>query len=97
MSVGSQEPVQIAEVAVMPGDIVLGDGDGVVVIPPHAVDEVIAEASTHEELEVWIREEISAGRGSLHTHYPPNTEVLAEFETWLQAQGRDPLGREFRL
>ena len=97
MSVGSQEPVQIAEVAVMPGDIVLGDGDGVVVIPPHAVDEVIAEASTHEELEVWIREEISAGRGSLHTHYPPNAEVLAEFQEWLRAQGRDPLGREFRL
>ena len=42
MSVGSQEPVQIAEVAVMPGDIVLGDGDGVVMLPPHAVEEVIA-------------------------------------------------------
>ena len=97
MSVGSQEPVQIAEVAVMPGDIVLGDEDGVVVLPPHAVEEVIAEASTHEELEVWIREEISAGRGSLHTHYPPNAEVLAEFEAWLRAQGRDPLGRKFRL
>ena len=97
MSVGSQEPVQIAEVAVLPGDILLGDEDGVVVLPPHAVKEVIAEASTHEELEVWIRDEISAGRGSLHTHYPPNAEVLAEFEAWLRAQGRDPLEREFRL
>ncbi len=97
MSVGSQEPVQIANVAVIPGDVVLGDADGVVVLPPQAVRGVIDEAAAHEDMEVWIRQEISAGRASLHTHYPPTPAVLAEFEAWMRAQGREPPARKFRL
>ncbi len=92
MSVGSQEPVQIAEVAVMPGDILLGDEDGVVVLPPHAVEDVIAEASTHEELEVWIRDEISAGRGSLHTHYPPQRRGTGGVRSLVAVAGARPTG-----
>jgi hypothetical protein len=61
------------------------------------VAEVITEASAHEELEAWIRQEIGAGRGSLHTHYPPTPEVVQEFEAWLRAQGREPPARDFRL
>ena len=97
MSVDTQQPVQISGVAVLPGDIVLGDGDGLVVLAPHTVHDVIAEASTHETLEAWIRAEISAGRGSLHTHYPPQPHVLDEFKAWMRSQGQDPSDIEFHL
>jgi regulator of RNase E activity RraA len=85
MSVGLNEPICCGGVPVLPGDVVVGDEDGVVVMPPEAVPAVLTAGLHKAELEEFIRERVAAG-ASLHTHYPPNEAILAEFETWRAAR-----------
>ena len=76
-----QVPIACGGVAVFPSDIIVGDSEGVVVVPAHLADEV-AEAAVAQELkEQFIIERIEAG-ASLVGNYPPNAETLAEFEQW---------------
>jgi regulator of RNase E activity RraA len=77
--VGWQEPIGCGGVAVFPDDLVLADGDGVVVIPAALVDEVLLDAAEQERLEAWIMEEV--GRGvALPGLYPMNAETKARYE-----------------
>ena len=80
-------PVACGGVAVYPGDILVGDTDGVVVLPAHLADEVARDAAAQEELEAFILMKIDAG-ASLPGTYPPNAATLAEFEAWKAAQAR---------
>jgi regulator of RNase E activity RraA len=66
-------------VAVRPGDYVVGDPDGVVVVPAALAGEAAAYAAEHEELEEFLREKVSDG-ASLAEAYPPNEAVRGEFE-----------------
>jgi len=87
MSVGFNEPIRCGGVPVVPGDIVLADRDGVVVIPPQCVEPIVKEARAHDELEErWIKMKLDEG-ASLHTHYPPNAEARKEFERWKTDNG----------
>ncbi len=82
MSVGMNEPIRCGGVAVIPGDILLADRDGVVAIPPNQVAEIIRIAGEHDELEErWVKMKLDEG-ASLHTHYPPIGEARKEFEIW---------------
>ncbi|MRX42286.1 fumarylacetoacetate hydrolase family protein [Agromyces kandeliae] len=47
--------------AVQPGDVIVGDGDGVIVIPPHLVAEVAAEAAEQDAADAWIAERVAEG------------------------------------
>jgi len=77
--VGWQEPIACGGVAVFPGDLVLADGDGAVVIPAAFADDVLAEALEQERMEAWIMEEV--GRGvALPGLYPMNAETKARYE-----------------
>lgn len=87
MSVGLNEPIRCGGVPVLPGDVILGDEDGVVVMPPEAVAAVVEDGLHKAELEEFIRERVAAG-ASLHTHYPPNEEAMREYEAWRRARGR---------
>jgi 5-oxopent-3-ene-1,2,5-tricarboxylate decarboxylase / 2-hydroxyhepta-2,4-diene-1,7-dioate isomerase len=71
-------PIQCGGVTVLPGDVLLGDEEGVVVIPPAIAAEIAADGPEHEELEVYIREQIEAGR-PISEVYPPNEQVRAAF------------------
>ena len=83
-AVAMQEPIGCAEVAVYPGDIVVGDADGVTIIPRHLAAEV-ADASYEQELrEKFLFTKIDAG-DSLWGNYPPSPETLKEFEAWKAA------------
>ena len=83
-AVAMQEPIGCAEVAVYPGDIVVGDADGVTVIPRHLAAEV-ADASYEQELrEKFLFTKIDAG-DSLWGNYPPSPETLKQFEAWKAA------------
>ena len=73
MSVGRDEPVRCGEVPVIPGDVIVGDEDGLVVCPPHMATQVAKEAFDHEMEEVRVRAELAAGR-SLDDVYPTNAE-----------------------
>ncbi len=74
-------PIACAGVAVFPGDVLVGDEEGVVVIPRHLAAEVARPAAEQEELERFVLEKVEGG-AALPGTYPPNEQTLAEFETW---------------
>lgn len=74
-----QVPIGCGGVAVYPGDVLVGDADGVVVIPRHLADEVSHDAVEQERLETFLRERVAAGAPVRGT-YPPTAELRAEYE-----------------
>ena len=76
-------PIQCGGITVMPGDVLVGDGDGVVVIPRTYAAQIADEAVYHDEIEVYIYERISGG-DSLRGVYPPNEQTVREYEAWKQ-------------
>ena len=76
--VGWQEPIGCGGAAVFPGDVVVADEDGAVVIPAALVEEIARSALEQEELETWIMSEVRAGK-ALPGLYPPNQETMARY------------------
>ena len=74
-------PVGCAEVLVMPGDIMVGDDEGVVCIPRQIVEKVAQSGLEMEVLEAFVLEKVQAGAPLTGT-YPPNETVRAEYEAW---------------
>ncbi|MEQ3551050.1 hypothetical protein WIS52_11260 [Pseudonocardia nematodicida] len=72
-------PIGCGSVAVFPGDVLLGDDDGVVVIPRALAAEVAEAAAEQEALEEFIAGKVRAG-AALPGVYPPSPELRAEFE-----------------
>jgi regulator of RNase E activity RraA len=70
--------VSCGGVAVYPGDIVFGDGEAVVVIPRHLVDEIAHEAAEMEVRERFLYREIESGR-SIKGVYPPDEDTLRRY------------------
>ncbi|HEX6023079.1 MAG TPA: ribonuclease activity regulator RraA [Solirubrobacter sp.] len=71
-------PIGCAEVAVYPGDIMVGDEEGVICVPRHLADEVAEAAAQQEQLETWIQGEIRAGK-PLRGTYPPDEQTLRRY------------------
>jgi regulator of RNase E activity RraA len=78
--VGWQQPVGCGGVAVFPGDVVVCDDDGAVLIPAKLLDHVLADAPEQERLESWIMGEVMEQGASLPGLYPPNAENKARYE-----------------
>lgn len=77
----SNVPIGCGGVAVYPGDVIVGDRDGVVVIPRMLADEIAHDAAEQEEMEEFLLTRI-AGGAPLAGTYPPSAETLAEFAAW---------------
>lgn len=75
-----QEPIACGGVAVFPGDMIVIDDDGAVLIPAALVEEVTDQSVEQERLEAWIMGEVEAGT-ALPGLYPPNAENKARYET----------------
>jgi regulator of RNase E activity RraA len=75
-----EEPVGCGGVAVYPGDVVVADDDGAVLIPQALVEAVTREAEAQEKLEAWIMREVEKGV-PLPGLYPPNAETKARYES----------------
>ena len=80
-------PIACGEVAVYPGDILVGDGEGVAVIPRHIAEDVAEEAFEQTAYEDFVQEQVEQGR-SIFGIYPPAPEAREEFKRWRAAQGR---------
>ncbi len=80
-----QCPIACGGVAVYPGDIVVGDGDGIVILPQEIADEVSRECAEQELLETFCRMKLEEGRAMPGT-YPPNDVTRREFEEWRSRQ-----------
>jgi regulator of RNase E activity RraA len=72
-------PIACGDVAVYPGDVLVGDGEGVVVIPRHLAEEVARDGAEQERMEAWILDEIKAGK-AIYGIYPPDDETRARYE-----------------
>jgi 4-hydroxy-4-methyl-2-oxoglutarate aldolase len=59
---GINVPVRVGDAIVMPGDIVLGDRDGILFIPPHLVEEVIESARTQRLRDEWVKAKMATGK-----------------------------------
>ena len=81
-----QEPIACGGVAIFPGDMVVADDDGAVVIPAALVDDVAAQAVEQEQLEEWIMSQVDDGV-ALPGLYPPNAENKARFEAAKAGKG----------
>jgi regulator of RNase E activity RraA len=80
-------PIGCAGVLVFPGDVIVGDDDGVVVIPRQLVEVVVESILQFEDREDWIRLMLRRG-APLHGLYPPNDEMEARFQAWRKEQDR---------
>jgi regulator of RNase E activity RraA len=87
-AVDMQVPIGCAEVAVYPGDIMIGDRDGVVCVPRHLVAEVAEAAARQEHLEEYLLSRVQAG-APLRGTYPPDAATRTEFERWAEQHPRD--------
>lgn len=75
-------PIGCGDVAVYPGDIILGDDDGVMVIPAHLADGIADEAMGMELYEEFVTEKVLEGNPIIGM-YPLTDELIKkEFETW---------------
>jgi regulator of RNase E activity RraA len=80
-----QVPIGCGGVAVYPGDLIVGDADGIVVVPAHLAEEIARDADAQEQLETWLLGRIQAG-AALPGTYPPNAETRAAYEAWKAAR-----------
>lgn len=79
-------PIGCGGVAVLPGDVLVGDAEGVIVIPRALAEEVARDALEQERKETFILSKIEAG-SSIIGVYPPNEATLREYEAWKARQG----------
>jgi regulator of RNase E activity RraA len=79
-AVDLQVPIGCAGVAVYPGDVIVGDAEGVVCVPRHLVSVVAQPARAQEHLEDFILRKVENG-APLRGTYPPNEATLREYRT----------------
>jgi len=79
-------PIGCGGVAVYPGDIMVGDDEGVVVIPSHLAEQIALDATEQEKMEAFILEKVEGG-AKLAGTYPPNEGTRAEYAEWRKAKG----------
>jgi regulator of RNase E activity RraA len=79
-----QVPIGCAGVAVYPGDVLVGDRDGVVVIPRALAEEIAEPSLEQEQLEAYLHARVKAGE-ALWGIYPPSEETKAQYKAWRDA------------
>ncbi len=75
-------PIGCGDAAVFPGDVVVGDGDGVIVIPAHLADEIAEECAGMEDFEAFVLESVQAGHTIIGLYPPTRAETQERFKAW---------------
>ena len=81
-------PIGCGDAPVFPGDIILGDSDGVIVIPAHLADEIANEAFEMTAFEDFVTEQVQKGRGIFGLYPATDEQTLLDFAAWRKATGR---------
>ncbi len=87
-AIAINEPIGCGDAPVFPGDVIVGDAEGVVVIPAHLADEVAAEAVEMTVFEDFVQEKVLEGRSILGLYPPTEEQSRLDFAAWRKAQGR---------
>jgi 2-keto-4-pentenoate hydratase/2-oxohepta-3-ene-1,7-dioic acid hydratase in catechol pathway/regulator of RNase E activity RraA len=82
----SNLPIACGGALVVPGDVIVGDTDGVVVVPAGLAEEVAVAALEQEQREDWALERVRAGE-SIRGVYPVSEARRPEYQAWLEARG----------
>jgi regulator of RNase E activity RraA len=80
-------PIAMNNVLVMPGDIIIADDDGAVVVPVKLAPELLKKASEHREWEEFARLKLAEG-GDLRKYYPLREDARAEYEAWRRSRAQ---------
>jgi regulator of RNase E activity RraA len=78
-------PIACGGALVMPGDIIVADDDGAVVVPIKLAPELLGKASQHAEWEIFTQMRLAQG-GELRKYYPLSDEARHEYEAWRKEQ-----------
>lgn len=81
-------PIACGDAPVFPGDVMLGDADGVLVIPAHLAEEIATEATEMTAYEDFAAEKVAEGRSLVGLYPATDPANLEEFATWRKQRGR---------
>lgn len=87
-AIAINEPIGCGDAPVFPGDIVVGDAEGVIVIPANIADAIADEAVEMTVFEDYVQDKVMGGRSVLGLYPPTDTDVAADFAAWRQLKGR---------
>jgi regulator of RNase E activity RraA len=81
-------PIGCGDAPVFPGDVVVGDGDGVIVIPAHLAEEIADEAVEMTAFEDFVTEQVMEGRSILGLYPATEERTRTDFAAWRKANNR---------
>ena len=81
-------PIGCGDAPVFPGDIILGDQDGVIVIPANLLDEIADETFEMTAYEDFVTEQVRAGKGIFGLYPATDPQSLTDFAAWRKQNGR---------
>ena len=81
-------PIGCGDAPVFPGDVVVGDAEGVVIVPAHLADEVADEAVEMTVFEDFVTEAVQNGRSILGLYPATDERTVRDFAAWRAAKGR---------
>lgn len=81
-------PIGCGDAPVFPRDVIVGDGEGVVVLPAHMADELADEAVEMTTFEDFVTAEVMRGRSILGLYPPTDPDTPGQFAAWRKANGR---------
>jgi regulator of RNase E activity RraA len=81
-------PISCGDVAVFPGDVLVGDGDGVMVIPAHLAEEIAEECTGMESFEDFVLEQVKAGEAIIGLYPATKDEFQEKYRIWQEANRR---------
>nr|WP_299340548.1 ribonuclease activity regulator RraA [Allomuricauda sp.] len=86
-AIAVNEPIGCGDVAVFPGDFIVGDADGVMVIPFNIANEVAEECLQMTKYEEFVMEKVKKGQSIIGLYPPTDPNTLKEFEAWKNNKG----------
>jgi regulator of RNase E activity RraA len=81
-------PIGCGDAPVFPGDVVVGDADGVIILPAEMADELAGEATEMTAFEDFVTEQVRAGRSILGLYPATDERTLTDFATWRKSKNR---------
>jgi regulator of RNase E activity RraA len=81
-------PIGCGDAPVFPGDVILGDSDGVIVIPAHLADDIANEAFEMTVFEDFVTDQVRKGKSILGLYPATDEQTLVDFAAWRKEKGR---------
>lgn len=87
-AIGLNEPIACGGVGVYPGDIIMGDADGIVCIPAHLANEIAEEVFEMTIFEDFVEAEVLKGKSTFGLYPATDPQTKLDFAEWRKEQGR---------